>query len=115
MDVTQAVLQNDCNFVIYAGSSAVWFTGTTCPNPGPTPPSPSPPSPGPGPGVQLCAGVYADNTGNTDVSSQFQACVNSNAGGTLAVPPGVFQISETVHFTQPIVFTTAGFFNLFLT
>jgi len=113
----EALLQDDCNFVVYgAGRQPLWATYSRCTAP-PPPPPPAPPGPGPGPGpplppgpgVQLCAGVTADNTGAVDASRQFQQCVDGvTAGGTLAVPPGTYSIGQTIKLNHALTLTTAS-------
>ena len=47
--------------------------------------------------VQLCPGVSADPSGNSDASAAMQACVNQTpAGGTLSLPAGALSPRASV-------------------
>jgi hypothetical protein len=61
------------------------------------------------PMIALCPGNMADPSGVTDASKALQACIDAvPAGGTLALPPGIFRVSTVVTIQKPMTLTTTG-------
>jgi hypothetical protein len=59
--------------------------------------------------VPLCAGVTGDPSGGDDARAGLQACLDATpAGGTLALPAGIFRLSGAISITKPMTLTTAG-------
>jgi Pectate lyase superfamily protein len=59
--------------------------------------------------VALCPGTTADPTGRVDARAALQSCLDQTpAGGTLALPPGIFRLSGVVSITKGMTLTTAG-------
>lgn len=59
--------------------------------------------------VPLCAGVTGDPSGGDDARANVQACLDATpAGGTLALPAGIFRLSGAISITKPMTVTTAG-------
>ncbi len=59
--------------------------------------------------VALCAGVLGDPSGNDDARAALQACIDATpAGGTLALPAGIYRVSGVVAITKSMTLTTAG-------
>jgi hypothetical protein len=59
--------------------------------------------------VALCAGVLGDPTGTDDARVALQSCIDATpAGGTLALPAGIYRVSGAVAITKAMTVTTAG-------
>jgi hypothetical protein len=59
--------------------------------------------------IAICAGVTADPSGTADAAAAIQACVNATpAGGTLALPAGIYKVSSVVSIDHAMTLTTAG-------
>ena len=59
--------------------------------------------------VPLCAGVMGDPSGGDDARLALQTCLDATpAGGTLALPPGIFRLSGAISITKSMTLTTAG-------
>lgn len=68
---------------------------------GPTPPA--------GGEVALCAGVWADASGQRPATEALQACADrTREGGVLELPPGTYRMDRQLWLARPITLRTAG-------
>jgi hypothetical protein len=59
--------------------------------------------------VELCAGVAADVAGGQPASDAIQTCLDATgSSGELALPPGVYRVTGTIHVGRGITLRTAG-------
>lgn len=65
--------------------------------------------PAPSGPVTICAATTADPTGKTDAHAAIQACIDATPdGATLALPAGIYRLSNVVTVTHAMTLTTAG-------
>jgi hypothetical protein len=59
------------------------------------------------PQVALCPGVFADPTGGGAAGEALQACIDqTDTGGVLALPAGIFSIDRQIILDRPMTLTT---------
>jgi hypothetical protein len=68
------------------------------------------PSPTPPPQTQICAGQTAALNGVVDTTAAVQACIDQTpAGGTLALPAGIYGVASQITINKNIIVTTQGY------
>jgi hypothetical protein len=59
--------------------------------------------------VAICSGVTADPTGGADASAAIQSCISATpTGGTLALPAGIYRLSNVVTIDHAMTLASAG-------
>ena len=57
--------------------------------------------------IALCSGQMADPGGATSATAALQACIDATpSGGTLALPAGIYRMTDVVHIDKPMTLTT---------